>query len=104
MASEKTACILCSRNCGLTVDIEEGKFIRIRGDDEHPVSKGYICQKAARLEHYQNHDDRLQHPLKRQPDGSFQRVSWDEALTDIAQQLVCIRERGLAGILEKCAK
>lgn len=93
MASEKTACILCSRNCGLTVDIEEGKFIRIRGDDEHPVSKGYICQKAARLEHYQNHDDRLQHPLKRQPDGSFQRVSWDEALTDIAQQLVCIREK-----------
>ena len=66
--TEKTACILCSRNCGLSVEIEDGRFRRIRGDDDHPVSKGYICQKAARLEHYQHHDDRLTHPLKRQPD------------------------------------
>ena len=36
---EKTACILCSRNCGLSVEIEDGKFKRIRGDDDHPVSK-----------------------------------------------------------------
>jgi len=89
---EKTACILCSRNCGLTVEIEDGRFKRIRGDDDHPVSKGYICQKAARLEHYQHHDDRLRHPLKRQPDGSFARVSWDEALDDIAARLLKIRE------------
>lgn len=93
MTTEKTACILCSRNCGLTVEIEDGRFTRIRGDDDHPVSKGYICQKAARLEHYQNHDDRLQHPLKRQPDGSFVRVSWDEALDDIAARLNAIRQR-----------
>ncbi len=91
--SENTACILCSRNCGLRVDIDGNTFTRIRGDEDHPVSKGYLCQKAARLEHYQNHDDRLQHPLKRQPDGSFVRVSWDEALTDIAERLLCIREK-----------
>lgn len=92
MRTEKTACILCSRNCGLQVEIDGGKFVRIRGDEAHPVSKGYICQKAARLEHYQNHDDRLRHPLRRQPDGSFVRVSWDEALDDIAQRLVKIRD------------
>lgn len=91
--SEKTACILCSRNCGLVVEIENGNFSRIRGDDDHPVSKGYICQKAARLQHYQQHADRLQHPLKRQPDGSFARVSWDEALDDIAARLLAIREK-----------
>jgi anaerobic selenocysteine-containing dehydrogenase len=90
---EKTACILCSRNCGLTVTIENGRFTRIRGDDEHPVSKGYICQKAARLEHYQHHADRLTHPLRRQPDGSFVRVSWDEALDDIARRLRELRDR-----------
>lgn len=90
---EKTACILCSRNCGLTVEIEDGRFKRIRGDEDHPVSKGYICQKAARLEHYQQHDDRLQFPLKRQEDGSFARVSWDEALSDIARRLLDIRKR-----------
>lgn len=93
MTSEKTACILCSRNCGLKVDIENGNFVRIRGDEDHPVSKGYICQKAARLQYYQSHGDRLTHPLKRQPDGSFSRVSWDEALSDIAQRLLQIREQ-----------
>lgn len=93
MTTHKTACILCSRNCGLTVDIDNGNFTRIRGDDDHPVSKGYICQKAARLAYYQQHDDRLRYPLKRQPDGGFARVSWDEALTDIATRLVAIRER-----------
>ena len=49
MTTEKTACILCSRNCGLTVEIDNGKFVKIKGDEAHPISKGYICQKAARL-------------------------------------------------------
>lgn len=93
MLKQSTACILCSRNCGLAVDIEEGHFKRIKGDELHPVSKGYICQKAARLEHYQNHEDRLSHPLRREPDGSFVRVSWDEALSDIADRLTGIREQ-----------
>ena len=90
---ETTACILCSRNCGLEFTIENGKFTRIRGDEAHPVSKGYICQKAARLDYYQNHADRLQYPLQRQADGSFKRVSWDEALDDIVRRLLAIREQ-----------
>lgn len=93
MTTEKTACILCSRNCGLAVEISDNNFSRIRGDDDHPISKGYICQKAARLEHYQMHDERLTHPLKRLPDGSFVKVSWDEALEDIAQRLLALRDQ-----------
>ena len=92
MATHKTACILCSRNCGLEIEINNGRFIKVRGDENHPDSKGYICQKAARLEHYQNHDDRLTQPLKKLPDGSFKAVSWDEALTDIANRLNGIRD------------
>lgn len=92
MKTEKTACILCSRNCGLTVEVDEGRIVKVKGDDSHPVSKGYLCQKAARLDHYQNHDDRLRQPLKRQDDGSFQAVSWDEALDDIARRLTAIRD------------
>lgn len=91
--TEKTACILCSRNCGLVVETGSGNFTKIRGDEDHPVSKGYICQKAARLQHYQQHDERLQYPQKRQADGSFVRVSWDEALDDIAARLLAIREQ-----------
>src|SRR6478672_7830581 len=91
--AEQTACILCSRNCGILVETEGGRIGAVRGDDAHPVSKGYLCQKAARLTHYQDHADRLEHPLKRQPDGTFARVSWDDALADIAARLIAIRDR-----------
>lgn len=93
MTTQSTACILCSRNCGLLVDVEDGKMTRIRGDEAHPISQGYICQKAARLAYYQDHQDRLTTPLKRQADGRFVAVSWDEALDDIANRLVQIREQ-----------
>jgi anaerobic selenocysteine-containing dehydrogenase len=90
--AEITACILCSRNCGLAVELDGGRFVRIRGDEAHPNSRGYLCQKAARLEHYQNHPDRLRHPFKRLPDGGFERIGWDQALAEIAGRLVGIRD------------
>lgn len=93
MATQHTACILCSRNCGLLVETDGQQFKKIRGDESSPTSKGYICQKAARLTHYQTHGDRLQHPLKRTADGTFVRVSWDEALRDIAKRLNEIKAR-----------
>ncbi len=91
--TEQTACILCSRNCGLRVEVEGGRIGAIRGDEAHPVSQGYLCQKAARLSHYQDHADRLERPLRREPDGSFTPVSWEEALGAIAQRLLAIRVR-----------
>ena len=92
MTTHQTACILCSRNCGLAIEVEDGHLRKIRGDEAHPGSRGYICNKAARLDYYQNHADRLRHPLKRQPDGCFVQVSWEEALTDIAARLLAIRK------------
>ena len=54
---QSTACILCECNCGIEVRLggEDGRrFERIRGDKAHPASKGYTCEKALRLDHYQN--------------------------------------------------
>lgn len=84
MTWKKTACILCSENCGLEVQLEGPRVAKVRGDEAHVESQGYLCQKAARLDHYQNHADRLSSPLERQPDGSFKPVSWDHAITSIA--------------------
>jgi anaerobic selenocysteine-containing dehydrogenase len=86
-----TACILCSRNCGLEVQLDGGRLAKIRGDEKHPLSKGYLCQKAARLDHYQNHRDRLTTPLRRTPAGTFEPVSWEAAIGEIANRLVAIR-------------
>ncbi|MBL4847955.1 MAG: molybdopterin-dependent oxidoreductase [Planctomycetes bacterium] len=88
----KTACILCSENCGLEVKIEGGRIKSVRGDDAHPESRGYLCQKAARLDRYQNHVDRLDSPLERQADGSLKRVSWDHAIAGVARGLRRLRE------------
>lgn len=91
MTTHRTACILCSRNCGLEVEAHDGHLTKIRGDEGHPVSKGYLCQKAARLDYYQNHDDRLTFPLRRRSDGTFERISWDAALQEIAAKLLAIK-------------
>lgn len=87
-----TACILCSENCGLEVVCEDGHIKGIRGDKNHPSSRGYLCDKASALDHYQNHADRLRHPLRRTADGTFEIISWETAIAEIADRIVNIRE------------
>ena len=93
MKTEPTACILCSRNCGIEVETDGKSLLKIRGDRKHPSSSGYLCQKATRLNHYQNHTDRLQSPLRRKPDGSFEPISWETAIAEIAAKLLAIRNQ-----------
>ncbi len=89
--TQTTACILCSINCGITVDVDNGQFKKIKGDNDNPKSKGYLCQKAARLNYYQNHSGRLTHPLYKKEDGSFEEITWDKAIDEVADKLNNIR-------------
>lgn len=93
---EPTACILCESNCGIQVQLggDDGRqFARIRGDRANPVSKGYVCQKAGRLNHYQNSPDRLLSPMRRRADGSFEETDWETAISEVAARLSEVRER-----------
>jgi anaerobic selenocysteine-containing dehydrogenase len=91
-----SACILCECNCGILVKLggEGGRrFEQIRGDKAHPGSKGYTCQKALRLDHYQNgRGERVLHPLRRRADGSFEEIDWDTAITEVAARLAAVRD------------
>ncbi|MEM1113663.1 MAG: molybdopterin-dependent oxidoreductase [Pseudomonadota bacterium] len=90
-----SACILCECNCGIKVQTggEGGReIIRIRGDEAHPASEGYLCQKASGLNFYQNGKDRVTTPLKRRADGSFEAIDWDTATREIMQRFIEIRE------------
>ena len=91
-----TACILCECNCGVEVRLggDDGRrFERIRGDKAHPASKGYTCEKALRLDHYQNgRSGRILSPLRRRPDGTFEEIGWDTAVTEIAARLKAVQE------------
>ena len=91
--THKTACILCSVNCGIEIEVDHEKreFVKILGDKDHPTSQGYICQKATRLNYYQN-QPRLTSPLRKKEDGSFEEISWDVAIQEIADKLVHTRD------------
>ncbi|HEY8514450.1 MAG TPA: molybdopterin-dependent oxidoreductase [Candidatus Binatia bacterium] len=90
----QSACILCECNCGIEIQVGEDKrtFERIRGDRAHPASKGYTCQKALRLDHYQNGRHRLDTPLRRRADGTFEPVDWDTAIAEVAAGLARVRD------------
>lgn len=92
---KQTACILCECNCGIEVRLggDTGRrFDRIRGDKAHPASRGYTCEKALRLDHYQNGSPRLTSPLRRRPDGSFEEIDWDTAISEVAARFAAIRD------------
>jgi anaerobic selenocysteine-containing dehydrogenase len=88
-----TACGLCYINCGIEVMTEGRRMMRIRGDRTHPSTRGYACQKAQRLDYYQNSADRLTTPLRRRDDGTFEAIDWKTALREIAARLLDIRSR-----------
>ena len=89
---KKTACILCECNCGLEVQVADGRLAKIRGDKEHPASKGYTCEKPLRLDRYQNGPERLSSPLRRTPDGDYEEIDWDTAIREIAGRLKTIKD------------
>ncbi|MBO0864007.1 MAG: molybdopterin-dependent oxidoreductase [Mycobacterium sp.] len=89
---QSTACILCECNCGIVVQLEGRTLAKIRGDKQHPASRGYTCNKALRLDHYQNNRSRLTSPMRRRPDGSYEEIDWDTAIAEIAAGIARIRD------------
>ncbi len=88
-----TACVLCSNNCGVEVRLDGRTITRVRGNKRHVASKGYTCEKALRIDHYQNARSRLTTPLRRTADGDHEPISWDTAIAEIAAGLRAVGER-----------
>ena len=80
----------CPDCCSLLINVNDGKGSRLRGDPNHPVTRGFLCGKVARYLERQYSPDRLLYPQKRvgaKGEGRFERISWDEALDTIARRL-----------------
>lgn len=83
---KKTSCVLCAQNCGLEALVENNRITKVRGDKDNPRSMGYVCRKGMNLAHHQHHQQRLKYPLKR-VEGRLVRVSWEQAIDEIAQKM-----------------
>ena len=80
----------------MLVTVENGRAIKVQGNPDHPQTQGVLCNKVSRYAERTHHPERVLHPLRRAgPKGSgrFERVSWDEALDDIAARLQAIAAR-----------
>ena len=105
--SVRTACPLdCPDACTLDVTVEKGRIVKIDGGDANPVTRGYICAKVRRFTERLYGEDRLLYPAIRQGakgQGTFARVTWDEALDQIARRMEKIRDTtGAEAILPFC--
>jgi anaerobic selenocysteine-containing dehydrogenase len=79
----------CPDTCGMTVKVRDGRAFDLRGDSEHPFTRGFLCGKVARYLDRVYHPERLLYPMKRvgpKGAGAFTRISWDEALDLIARR------------------
>ena len=91
-----TFCRICEPLCGLVATVDDGRLTQLRPDRDHPLSQGYACPKGIAMEGVQNDPDRVVYPLRRSGGpGEFERVTWEEAMSDIAARLRRIlAERG----------
>ncbi|MFC2067799.1 molybdopterin-dependent oxidoreductase [Chloroflexota bacterium] len=91
-------CGPCHRRCGLLVYFDGDQAVKVKGDPKHPVNRGAICQRGRLILEHLYHPDRLNYPLKRNGNrgqGRWQRVTWDQALDEIAEKLVTIRDEAV---------
>jgi anaerobic selenocysteine-containing dehydrogenase len=96
----------CPDTCGIvvTVDPANGRAVELRGDKDHPFTRGFLCQKVANYLDRVYHPDRLLYPLRRvgrKGEGKFERVSWPEAVREISSRFkqLAASEHGPQAIL-----
>ncbi|MGE3767272.1 MAG: molybdopterin-dependent oxidoreductase, partial [Kofleriaceae bacterium] len=85
------SCPLCEATCGVAIELDGNKVVSVRGDDDDPFSKGYICPKGTALADLHEDPDRLRRPMRR--DGStWVEMGWEEAFDLVGAKLNGIRK------------
>lgn len=87
LTSGPSLCNGCSSKCGLTATTRDGRLWTVEGMEEHPYSKGTLCGRGHGTAQWAYSDGRLTQPMKRVEDGSFEPISWDDALAEIGAKV-----------------
>ena len=91
------SCQLCSTVCGIIGYVKDDRLLKIEGNPNDPNSRGHLCARGHAGLNHLYHPERLLYPLKRvgkRGEGKWKRISWDEALDEIASKLKAVRESG----------
>ena len=83
---KRTYCRVCITACGLVAEVAGDQILKVRGDKEHPLTKGYTCPKGRATGQIHHLEGAITRPMMRK-DGELVEVGWDEALDDIAAKL-----------------
>ena len=89
----------CPDACSLEVRVEGNRVVAITGSRVNPLTAGYICAKVRRYPEHVHGDRRVRYPAAREGrkgEGRFRRISWDEALSTIAERMTDLARRGEA--------
>jgi anaerobic selenocysteine-containing dehydrogenase len=86
-------CSLCEACCGLKFEVEDGRIVSVRPDEDDVFSKGYVCPKGVTMADIHNDPDRLRRPVRRTAAGTFEPISWEDAFELTANRLTAVRER-----------
>ena len=93
----------CPDACGLLAEVESGRVVAVRGDPDHPWSRGSLCPKVTRYQDTVHSPHRLATPLLRdgpKGSGAFRRASWEEAVALVAARWRrVVAEHGAEAIL-----
>ncbi|MDQ3227746.1 MAG: molybdopterin oxidoreductase family protein [Chloroflexota bacterium] len=93
----------CPDTCATLVEVRDGRAVGFHGDPDHPITQGWLCAKVRPYLDRVYSPDRLQYPLRRvgaKGSGEWARISWDEAIAEIAGRWqAIIAEHGAAAIL-----
>src|SRR5215813_12678346 len=91
MEIRHSVCALdCPDACSVLVNVEDGRATKLRGNPEHPVTRGFLCGKVARYLEREYSPSRLVYPMRRagaKGERRFTCISWDDALDEIAEKL-----------------
>lgn len=90
----RSACRGCHGVCQVLVHLDGNRVVKVTGDPESPTSHGYLCPKGSAAPELLYHPDRLTYPLRRvgkRGENRWEKVSWEEALTEMADKLAQIR-------------
>jgi len=82
-----TFCRVCEPACGLLASVRDGRLESLRPDRDHPVTRGFACNKGLAGVDIHHDADRLNHPQRRRADGALERVGWDDAISGVAARL-----------------